>query len=183
MTARRVPMDDNNKNLILATVLSMLVLLVWFVLFPPEEPGLPLPDPAVDAGSETGGIDGGIATAPPVVPGADGAPAPAAEAAADAPRIAVETPELTGSINLSGGRLDDLKLTDYRETLDEDSDLVRLLSPVGGLGSYYALFGWSPSASLGADAVPGASTLWSVESGETLTPRPPSRSDGRARPA
>ena len=168
-------MDDNTKNVILATVLSMIVLLVWFVLFPPEEPGLPLPDPAVTAGSETGGIDGGIATAPPAVPGADGtlAPTAPAEAAAETPRIAVETPELTGSINLAGGRLDDLLLRDYRETLDDDSPLVRLLTPVGGLGSYYALFGWSPSASLGADAVPGANTLWSVESGETLTPESP----------
>lgn len=38
-------MDDQNKNLILATALSFLVILVWFVLFPPPEPELG-PDPA-----------------------------------------------------------------------------------------------------------------------------------------
>jgi YidC/Oxa1 family membrane protein insertase len=32
-------MDDQNRNLILATALSMVVILVWFVLFPP--PGGP----------------------------------------------------------------------------------------------------------------------------------------------
>lgn len=37
-----VPMDDQNKNLILATALSFLVILVWFVLFPPPEPETPL---------------------------------------------------------------------------------------------------------------------------------------------
>ena len=31
-------MDDQNKNLILATALSFIVLLVWFVLFPPPDP-------------------------------------------------------------------------------------------------------------------------------------------------
>ena len=31
-------MDDQNKNLILATALSFLVILVWFLIFPPEEP-------------------------------------------------------------------------------------------------------------------------------------------------
>ena len=31
-------MDDQNKNLILATALSFLVILVWFVVFPPPEP-------------------------------------------------------------------------------------------------------------------------------------------------
>ncbi|MDB4122429.1 membrane protein insertase YidC, partial [Octadecabacter sp.] len=30
-------MDDQNKNLILATALSFIVILVWFVLFPPPE--------------------------------------------------------------------------------------------------------------------------------------------------
>jgi YidC/Oxa1 family membrane protein insertase len=29
-------MDDQNKNLILATALSFIVILTWFVLFPPE---------------------------------------------------------------------------------------------------------------------------------------------------
>ena len=29
--------DDNNKNMILASVLSMLVLLTWFYFFPQEE--------------------------------------------------------------------------------------------------------------------------------------------------
>ena len=39
-------MDDQNKNLILATVLSFAVIVGWTTLFPPEE--LPV-DPTVDA--------------------------------------------------------------------------------------------------------------------------------------
>ena len=39
-------MDDQNRNLILATALSFLVILVWFILFPPEEQA-PNPQPTV----------------------------------------------------------------------------------------------------------------------------------------
>ena len=85
----------------------------------------------------------------------------------------IDTPELIGSINLAGGRIDDLRLKDYRETLDPQSELVRLLSPVGGLQAYYALFGWSPTGTLGYEAVPGADTPWEVESGEVLGPGAP----------
>ena len=31
-------MDDQNKNLILASVLSFIVIITWFILFPPPEP-------------------------------------------------------------------------------------------------------------------------------------------------
>ena len=72
-----------------------------------------------------------------------------------------------------GGRIDDLSLRQYRETLDEDSPIVRLLSPVGGEEPYYALYGWAPGGDLGFDQVPGANTEWSVESGEILTPETP----------
>ncbi|MEY3307712.1 MAG: rane protein insertase YidC, partial [Pseudomonadota bacterium] len=34
-------MDDQNKNLILATALSFLVILAWFFFFPPPEPVAP----------------------------------------------------------------------------------------------------------------------------------------------
>ena len=34
-------MDDQNKNLILATVLSFLVILGWVTLFPPQQPETP----------------------------------------------------------------------------------------------------------------------------------------------
>ena len=37
-------MDEQNKNLILATALSFAVILVWFLLFPPPEA-----DPALES--------------------------------------------------------------------------------------------------------------------------------------
>ncbi|MCL4189434.1 MAG: membrane protein insertase YidC [Rhodobacteraceae bacterium] len=158
-------MDDQNKNLILATVLSFLVILVWFVLFPPPEPA-PAPLPPPEAGAAA------IAPAPPgSEPGTDGA-APAA-AAAEAPRLAIATPRLEGAVSLQGGRIDSLRLTGYRETLATGSPVVELLRPVGTPGAYYALFGWAPGGTLGFEDVPGANTLWEVAGGGTLAPGAP----------
>ncbi len=162
-------MDDQNKNLILATALSFLVILTWFVLFPPDEPVV-APDAEATISAST---DATV----PVVDGdtALTAPAPAAESdpAADAPRIAIQTPELSGTLSLLGGRIDDLSLTQYKETLDADAQTVRLLRPVGEADAYFATFGWAGVEGLDANAVPGPDTLWSVESGDVLTPDTP----------
>ncbi len=158
-------MDDQNKNLILATALSFLVILVWFVLFPPPEPIATAPAPAtVTAESE--------ALTPPAAT-ADMAGTPAPAATPEAVRIPIETPRIEGSILLTGGRIDDIKLRDYQVTLDPKSDLVRLLSPVGETGAYYALFGWAPGGTLGFEDVPGANTEWEVAEGDTLSPGRP----------
>ena len=159
-------MDDQNKNLILATALSFLVILVWFVLFPPPEPVV---DPNAPVAAQVEG------TAPPAVAGGDAAAAApgSAEPAPESARLKVETPRLVGSIALTGGRLDDLSLKDYRQTIEPGSDIVRLLRPMGGANAYYAMFGWAPGGALAQEDVPGPSTPWSVESGEVLAPGAP----------
>ncbi|WP_299969136.1 membrane protein insertase YidC [uncultured Roseobacter sp.] len=159
-------MDDQNKNLILATALSFIVILVWFVLFPPPEPDVPL-DP-VTAEEATGAP----ATDVPAAPLADQAAPPDTAALTpgtsleDAPRVSIETNRLTGSVSLIGGRIDDLQLKDYRTTVDPDAPIVTMLSPQGTPDAYYALQGWAGGA--GVDAVPGPDTEWSLQSGDTL---------------
>ncbi len=165
-------MDDQNRRLLLATVLSMGVLLVWYSLFPPAPP----PDAPAPA-SMSQGIDPatGLAVTPPG--GAEGAPPELtvtpersrAEALAASPRVTIDTPRLTGSISLVGGRIDDLSLKDYRETVDPDSPLVTLLSPSGTASAYYAIYGWSPAGGLDPALLPDARTEWTVESGATLS--------------
>ena len=160
-------MNDQNKNLILATVLSFLVIVTWSVLFPPEE--LPV-DPATQITS----ADGEALLPTTETATAAGATAPSeTEAQTDAPRVAIETPELSGSLSLLGGRIDDLSLSKYRETLDEDSATVRLLRPVGEPDAYFATFGWSATEGIDPSAVPGPDTLWSLENGDVLTPATP----------
>ncbi len=161
-------MDDQNKNLILATVLSFLVIMVWFVLFPPAEPVVDPNAPAVTAQTE--------GTTPPATVTPDvAAAAPAGQAAptAEAPRLTIDTPQLKGSISLLGGRIDDLELKAYKQTLADDSGIVRLLSPVGQENAYYALFGWGPAGALNFEDVPGANTEWLPAGGGTLAPGQP----------
>ncbi|SFU00668.1 membrane protein insertase YidC [Sedimentitalea nanhaiensis] len=160
-------MDDQNKNLILATALSFAVILIWFVLFPPPEAD---PVPETETAVQIGEGDA-LATAPTTAEAQATATAQVEtrqDALAEAPRVQIDTPRLTGSISLLGGRIDDLSLKDYRKTIDPDSPIVTLLSPVGTPSAYYALYGWAPGAGLLPGDVPGANTEWALESGETL---------------
>ena len=160
-------MDDQNKNLILATVLSFAVIVGWTTLFPPED--LPV-DPVAEA--TTVAEDATLPAADPATPAVT-APTETVQPGAEAARIAIETGEFSGSISLQGGRIDDLALTQYRETIDEDADVVRLLRPVGELGAYSATFGWTATDGIDASSVPGPDTIWSLESGNTLTSTSP----------
>jgi YidC/Oxa1 family membrane protein insertase len=162
-------MDDQNKNLILAMVLSSLVLVVWMIFFAPE----PI-DPALnpDGTPVTTNVDGDQLLPSAVADGERETAAPAETAAAtpEAPRIPIETPSLKGSVSLSGGRIDELELGNYKDTLGDGSENVTLLSPVGSAEPYYAAFGWLPGGDLTLDDVPSTDTIWDIESGTTLAP-------------
>ncbi|MFQ8431314.1 membrane protein insertase YidC [Amaricoccus sp. W119] len=167
-------MDDQSKNLILATALSFVVILVWFFLFPPPTPPEPTGDAVTTEQAESG------APGTPASPGSGTAPelsaSPAvsrAEALGETQRIEIRTPRLGGSLSLRGGRIDDLDLLDYRETIAKDSPDVTLLTPAGVPNSYYAVYGWSPAGGLPASAVPGPGTDWSVEGNDVLTETTP----------
>ena len=81
---------------------------------------------------------------------------PSREAALQAgPRVRIDTPSLQGSIALQGGRIDDLVLAKYRETVRPNSPNVVLFSPSGAPAPYYAEYGWVAGAGVGAaDAWP-----------------------------
>ena len=156
----------NNRNMMLALVLSALVILAWsFVstkLFPPALPQThkvedgkvkPIPNPVSDSGTV--------------------APTPASlrnlnQVLVDSPRVAIRTPSLEGSINLKGARIDDLVMLRQTETIDSSSKPVRLLSPAGAKGSYFSQFGWSGAGV----AVPDANSVW-TPSASTLSPGKP----------
>src|SRR3954447_26890762 len=177
-------MTDDNKNLILAIALSVLVLIGWNFFY-----GVPqmkqqreaqtaaqqVPKntiaPRQPSPSEAGGP---AAPAPGTVPPAPSAPAaPAVEsreaALARSPRVRIDTPAIAGSINLRGGRIDDVSLKNYRETVDPKSPIIVLLSPSGSPNPYYAEFGWVGGQPGGA---PTADTVWSADA-QTLTPDKP----------
>ncbi|WP_371229428.1 membrane protein insertase YidC [Roseovarius sp. 2305UL8-3] len=167
-------MDDQNKNLILATALSFLVILVWFVMFPPPEPD-PLTSevPATVADTTTSDVASAPTAAATTTQTGEAEPATTETTVADAPRVTIDTPSVKGTISLQGGRIDQLSLKKYRETLEADSDIVNLLSPVGTDEPYYALFGWAPGVGVEPELLPNPNTNWQLENGETLTPETP----------
>ena len=163
----------DQKNLIVAIVMSVLIIIGWQALFPPAKPPVnnttqqqTAPQPGTPAPSGQ-----------PAAPGAQTAPAAAQvvslkEALERSPRVTFDTPELLGSIALTGARIDDVRLVKYRETIDPKSDPVPVLSPAGTEHPYYAEFGWSTSDP--AIKLPGPDTLWTA-SNPTVAPGKPVR--------
>ncbi|WP_312144920.1 membrane protein insertase YidC [Brevundimonas sp.] len=94
-----------------------------------------------------------------------------AKALGTAARVPIQTSKLKGSLSLQGARIDDLYLTNYKETLDRNSPPVELFRPQGMEHAYFAQFGWSGPNVPGG--VPGPNTVWSLTKGATLTPTTP----------
>jgi len=87
-------------------------------------------------------------------------------------RIAIDTPTVDGSLLLKGARFDDLRLKHYRETVDPKSPEIVLLSPESTSYPYFAVFGWTadPAAHL---KVPDDATPWKETAGTVLSPGHP----------
>ncbi|MEE8276968.1 MAG: membrane protein insertase YidC [Alphaproteobacteria bacterium] len=157
----------DQKNLFLALALSLLVLLGWqyymdnFVAPPPAGADTPadLPRPDLAPGAE--------AVAPA------GVPLGREETIAEGRRLPIEAPRVHGSINLTGARIDDLTLADYRETTDAESPEIVLLSPMQAPNPYFAEFGWLDEAGrqYGGGDTPwqSGSTALGVDAPVTLT--------------
>ncbi len=171
---------SDQKNMLIAIALSLVILLgfQFFYEFPRMEQERAR-QAEIAAQQPTDQLRPDPGTAPAAAPGADTAPiaSPSArtaaqrdQALASVPRIAIDSPTMTGSIALKGGRIDDIVLKNYRETTDPDSSQIRLLNPIGASKSYYAEFGWVGS---GDDAaLPSAESLWTADRSQ-LTPRSP----------
>ena len=159
---------NDNKNMILAVVLSAIVLLGWGLV---TEYFMPKPNPpAARVEKHAPAARQGSVAQPGAVPAAGSPAAIRALGAvlAESPRVRIETPRLSGSINLKGARVDDLVLTDHRETVARTSPPVRLFSPAGTQNSYFGSFGWSG----GEGQVHGPDTIWQAD-GTRLTPATP----------
>jgi YidC/Oxa1 family membrane protein insertase len=177
-------MDSNNRNFFITIALSVLILTLWQVFYM---------NPRIEAQREAAQIEaqrqaeqgqpGGTAAGGGDLPaggqaGVPGQPpetVPAAEnrgaSLATSRRIRIDTPSLAGSINLTGARIDDLLLKDYRTTVRRDSPNIELLSPSIMEDGYYAEVGFVGNESTGA--VPGPETVWSVQGDPVLTAENP----------
>ena len=179
-----------HRNTIIAIVLSLLVVAGWqyFVGYPQmerqreqallkqqeqaqQQPGAAQPGAAQPGAPSTAPAPTNEGAGAPL-PGA-AAPSPQQSSAsrqaalAASPRIAIDTPRLRGSVDLKGGRIDDLSLELYRETVDPASPAIVLLSPSGAPDAFYAEFGWVPAAGTTA-SLPGPDSVWKQEGSGAL---------------
>ncbi len=181
---------DSQNNLMIAIVLSLGVMLAWqyFVAAPKmkEEQARQQQTKLEQAAGQPGQGTTATQQAPgtPTAPGQPGQPsavpqsAPAApsltraEALKLSPRASIATSSLKGSVALKGGRIDDLSLIRYHETVDPKSANVDLLSPVDASEPYFVEQGWvaGPGANI---KLPDRDSVWRVEQGSTLTPATP----------
>ncbi|MEM9705950.1 MAG: membrane protein insertase YidC [Pseudomonadota bacterium] len=164
-----------DRNVLLAIALSIGVLLVWdvFVAGPQRQALEAQRAENADVVSEAEGGAPAAARAPAdaaglgLAPGLDEAKTLEEALAAAPARVMIETPALTGSINLAGARIDDLSLKRYRETISNESPIIRLFRPRGAEHGHYVQEGWAYPGAVDLNAV------WAVKSGDTLTPESP----------
>jgi YidC/Oxa1 family membrane protein insertase len=174
---------NDNKNTIIAIVLSAIVLIGWQYFFAgpqlekqkqeqaaqqqaqrsqqPAQPGQAAQQAPSVAQSGAPAVPGQNA------PGAQAATRDAALGPANT-RVKIETPSIQGSIALKGGRIDDISLTKFRETVDPKSPAIVLLSPSGAPEPFYAEFGWT-AASGSNVKLPMADTAWTQSGSGPLT--------------
>jgi len=170
---------NEHKNTILAIVLSLIVVIGWEYYFArPElqnqaqqqsqqqEQKPPQPQPNNPDGAQSGAPNG-AAPGAPNVPSGQAQTQTRAAVLANLPHVDIDTPTLRGSIDLKGGRIDNLSLVQYRETTDANSPPIVLLSPSGAPDAFYAEFGWVPAAGSN-QPMPGPDTVWKQEGSGAL---------------
>jgi YidC/Oxa1 family membrane protein insertase len=166
---------NDQKNTILAIVLSALVLIGWQIFF-----GLPQIEKQKQTQQQaqeraqppvsTPAPQTGAPSQPPQTPAAT-APAQTMtreQALAASARVRIDTPSVSGSIALKSGRIDDLSLIKYRETVDPSSPPIVLLSPSGSPAPFYSEFGWTTAAGTNLK-LPGPDTVWQQQGSGPLS--------------
>src|SRR6266700_1344260 len=180
----------DNRNTIIAVILSGLVLIAWqyFYNVPQMEKQRAQSQMQAELAKKAPGA-APSAAAPSTTPQAGSVPTPSAQGPATAPastgpvvnrdaaieatpRIKINSSRLSGSISLKGARIDDLALVQFRDTVDPASPAIVLFSPSGTASPYYAEFGWVPAAG-STVRLPDQNTTWEQEGSGELTPTTP----------
>jgi YidC/Oxa1 family membrane protein insertase len=174
--------SEDTRNLFLAIALSVLVMAAWQYFYAgplyqrehqaqmeANQANTALPNEAQPSAAPTAVPPGApVAATPPGAPAAT-PPRTVSAALAASPRVVIDTPSVGGSIDLKGGKIDDIVLKDYHETVDPKSPNVRLFSPPGAPDAYWAETGFvSPAGA----KTPGLDAVWTADR-PTLTPAQP----------
>ena len=144
---------NEQKNLLLAIVASLIILLIFQYFFPNKSDTQKAEYSNITVENNTNNNINKIFSREEIV-------------SKDSRVFISEKSRLKGSISLIGARFDDIILKDYNETLAENSDLVTVFSPRGTTTPYFAEFGWVTKKN-NID-VPQPDTLWKIVKGKEL---------------
>ena len=155
---------NDQKNMLLAIVLSMAILFIWDFFFAPK------------TNLENTNIENADITSKEIINEEVIKPTLPAQnlqkiidrkdIIENEERIKIKTESLSGSFSLRGLRLDDLTLVKYRKTTLESSDEIILLSPRSTKKPYFAEIGWLSSDS--SVLTPNSKTIWSQENNSQI---------------
>lgn len=151
-----------NRNILLAILISAAILIPYqiFVISPMQER-----QRAEQAVEQAASVQTELAEAA----------ADSAEAATEPPvvdqRIEIVSEAVTGSLSLTGTRIDELRLERYDAEVDDPTP-VEFLRRRDGENAFYAQDGWQALGEGPSDA-PGFNTSWTLVEGNRLTPETP----------
>ena len=144
---------DNQKNLILAVACSILVLIIFdFLVNKPQNERA-----FIDSNEETTqeqNLDPVITNQPLSSQNIN---------QMKEKRISFDLPRIKGSINLYGSTFDDLILKDYKESVKNESDFVRVLFNENSNTPFLVRNGWASTSNIN---LPSKDTLWTVKNNQ-----------------
>ena len=150
---------NEQKNLLLAIVASLLILLVFQYFFPGDEKRIDTQNSQENNFSEEAIAENYVLKTRDQI-------------LKEENRILLSpASRLKGSISLKGSRIDDIILRDYKQNIQTDSPLVTLMSPRNTAKPYFAEFGWAaPQSNID---VPRNEAIWKLIEGKELSPTKP----------
>ena len=146
---------NEQKNLLLAIVSSLLILLIFQYFFPTENKKV---------------VEKSLQQTNKVIE-IDTPEVSREESLKEGNRVVIsKSSRLEGSIPLVGPRFDDIILKDYKKSIDESSGRVSIFSPKNTRNSYFAEFGWTTQNDID---LPTNNTKWTLHEGKELGPKSP----------
>ena len=145
---------DNQKNLLIAVVLSVVILVGFDFFFKPEKKQFQ--ENSVEQTQMNQSVDSGDDDNLPSINSQIENKVNKDDKLVEE-RITFNSKRLSGTINLIGATMDDLSLKDYFETIDKENK-IKILNPVSSLSPYFLRIGWaSPDKSI---KLPNKDSRW-----------------------
>ena len=145
---------DNQKNLLIAVVLSVVILVGFDFFFKPEKKQFQ--ENSIEQNQTNQRVDSREDDNLPSINAQIENKVNKDDKLIEE-RITFNSKRLTGTINLIGATMDDLSLKDYFETIDKESK-IKILNPVSSVSPYFLRIGWaSPDKSI---KLPNKDSKW-----------------------